>query len=73
MSYLLLPVGFALGCILMYLYYKSIFGIKCGGTLIVKDGFQEGIIESINLRFSIPEDEISNSERLYFRVKHERS
>lgn len=73
MCILLLPVGFALGSILMYLYYKSIFGIKCGGTLIVKDGFQEGMIESINLRFTISEDEINDSERLYFNVIHERS
>lgn len=71
MAYLLLLVGFALGNVFMYLNYKSIFGVKCGGILIVKYGFQEGMIESINLRFSIPEDEIYESKRLYFDVKHE--
>ncbi len=71
MAYLLLLVGFALGNIFMYLNYKSIFGMKRGGILVVKDGSQEGIIEGINLRFSISEDEIYESKRLYFNVTHE--
>lgn len=71
MCVLLLSIGFVIGSIVTIVYREVCLKHRFGGTIIVKEGFQEGIIEQVTIRFSIPEEKINSSKSLYFRVKHE--
>ena len=71
METLFLILGVILGTLLTRILMSIVYCHSKGGTLIVKEGFQDGVIESINLRFTINEEEICNSKTLYFDVVHE--